>query len=223
MTANDPNERLHPTEPTTVPDAHFPPLSDVPVNWNPITNTWEPIPPLAEYDVAEPGHEDIPTATPLSDTAGHEDSDGGSTPDRRMNLLDAVRGGVDPDVPLDNVVHHVMETREAPVSICSGRIVAVVGNAQPSVLLSENPNRTRALIKVITSASVIMVGAEGQGGNVPLVAAPTIPAGQYPQATGDPVLTIESTGAVEAYGTVAAPGVILVAVWEEQTDPTSWR
>lgn len=143
--------------------------------------------------------------------------------------------GVGPDYaegpPIESVAHkppqhqqpapelvsrHVVETQNVGAALVRARVVPVVGNQTPSALLEYNPNRTRALIKVITSNAIILIGPARQGGAPALTAAPTQGLAHYAQATGDPQLEIKSAAAVEAYGVQAVGGVILVSIWEEQ-------
>lgn len=192
---------------TNVVDAHFPPDQ-------PPTNEWDPgSEQYSTVGIAEPSHGDDPTAQPMSDAPGQDPGTVGSTPDGRMNLLDAVKGAA-PQLPPVQEVHHTVETFSVGSDRVRGRVVRVVNNNIETTLLEQNPNRVRAIIKPITTNGVIIIGSALQGGNPQYTAIPTGPAAFYPQATGDPTLTIESTAAVVAYGTVAA-GFCDVAIWEE--------
>ena len=201
-------------------DHHFPPQPNADIV-DPATNEWAPSnTPHAVGGLGEPSHDDDPHAAPLSNSEGHPNTynEGGGTPDGRLNLLDAVKAHGTP-APPTQTVHHVMETREVAGRRISSRILAVVGNQVPTTLLEDNPQRERALIKVITSNSTILCSPKNQGG-IPVggfAAAPTVPTAFWAQATGEGPLEVKSSAAVDAYGIVAAPGVVLVAIWEEST------
>lgn len=193
--------------------------------WNPETDDWSPSD--EPYDVVgvqgdafgEPTHFDTPdyVGAPIgTDQYGIEDH--GSVPVRELNLIDDVKARMR-TAPPAQVVHHVIETFEEGAELVRARVVRVIGNQQQTMLLEENPNRRRALIKCITTAGVVMVQPAHQGGNLTNAAVPTGNQAAYPQATGDPVLEVKSQAGVEAYGIVAAPGFVDVAVWEEMTGP----
>jgi hypothetical protein len=201
-------------------DAHMPPQAvpadDDPVwanEWNPDTNEWAPSSEQhSVFGVAEPSHGDEPHAMPEADYPGGP-SDGGTVPDARLNLADTLRGKGPVPAPVARI-EHVVTTEEVAATIVRARIVAVVGNATPTVLLDEAPNRKRALIHVITAASQILVYPARQGGIPALVAAPTTGGAFWFQATGDAHLEVKAQAAVEAVG-ITAGGTVLVAIWEE--------
>ncbi len=118
-----------------------------------------------------------------------------------------------------HVVEHVVDTIEHGADQIRGRVVRVPANTETVSLLDENMNRTRALIKVVTSSAVVMVQQARQGGNPRLTATPVGPQAAFPIATGDPVLEVKATCGVEAYGVIAAPGFVDVAIWEELENP----
>jgi hypothetical protein len=192
--------------------------------WNPETDEWSPSD--EPYNVVgeaggpygEPTHYDTPdyAGSPSSEQYGHED--GGTVAVHELNLIDDVKQRMR-TAPPPQVVHHVIETFEEGAELVRARVVRVVGNQQQTMLLEENPNRRRALIKCITTAGVVMVQPAHQGGNLTNAAIPTGNQAAYPQATGDPVLEVKSQAGVEAYGIVVAPGFVDVAVWEEMTGP----
>lgn len=111
-------------------------------------------------------------------------------------------------------VRHFVETSEHSADLARARLVAVVGNQVPSVLLGQNGERTRALVSVFTAGSTILVQPAMQGGAPVLTATPAAPGAFWPLVTGDPPLEIKCGDAVEAYG-ISAAGVVLVKVWEE--------
>jgi hypothetical protein len=190
--------------------------------WNPVTNEWDPFaepvsaPAIddAEHN-ASPGHGDLPTASPMTNSVGDPRTyeDGGATHDERKNLLTDVRDRAAIPPP-EQVVRHVIETNEVPSGQVRGRLVAVVGNAQPTTLLEQNPDRVRALISVFTDGATVILAPGRQGGIPQLVAAITQPLAGYPLVSTDPRLEIKSSDAVECYGITAA-GTVLVRVWEE--------
>lgn len=206
-------------------DAHMPPQpGGDPVfanTWNPDTNEWAPTNEQhSTFGLAEPSHGDVPEANPESDEYGRYEGRG-SVPDARPNLLDAVRGQGVPLGPPVQRIEHVISTQELgpDADLVRGRVVMVVGNQTPTVLLEQNARRKRALIKVITSASVILLTPMRQGGTPNLTVAPTAPGAFYPLATGDPVHEVKSGAGVDAYGAQAAAGQIMVAIWEELQQP----
>lgn len=171
------------------------------------TNVWGPrAEPLALVGIAEPSHGDDPTATP---TAATQEPG-------RMTLLDSVRQPMQEAPPPPVTIHHVLETQEVGTPIMRARTVVVGSTRQPSVLLEENPDRTRALIKVVTGASTVNIAAGGAatGGNV-TASATGQPMAAWPQATGDPLLKVETQAQVIAYSPAGTN--VLVAVWEELT------
>lgn len=189
--------------------------------WNPPTNEWEPsADPLDPTTAAfgEPSHEDEPTAEPMSEQPGHAPS--GTVPDPRANLLTDVRDRAAQAGP-ETVVRHYVTTIDKSADLVVGRVVRVVGAAgvgdsSPTVLLTANPNRTRALIKPITTNGVIMLQPFNQGGNLPQTGVPAAPMSAYPIATGDPVHEVKSGAAVEAYA-AGTTDFVDVAIWEEIT------
>lgn len=201
---------------------------DTPVwanEWTPHVDRWDPnADTYTEYERQGPGHGDLPDASPMSDEYGQPTS--GSTPDARANLLTDVRR-VRQTAPPIQVIRHEVITSEAGAERIRARTVMVTSNAAPTVLLDANPNRKRALIKVITSNQVIMVNEGRAGYGQPLAAVPTANATGWAQATGDPMLEVKSQAMVEAYGagavnagtnTLTTP--IAVTIWEEIQDPS---
>lgn len=210
-------------------DAHMPPQpipkEDDPVwanTWNPETNEWAPSSEQhSVFGVAEPSHGDEPHAAPSSEEYGRPDPDGGTIPDARMNLLDAVQGTTAalPAPPV--TVRHIVETQEQSSPLARGRVVRVQGGA-PTVLLEENPNRARAILKAITTSGIVLLYPARQGGVQPQTGVPVGTMAGYPLATGDPPHVVESGSAVEAFA--ANTGVTAftdVAVWEELDQPGS--
>ena len=207
-------------------DAHMPPQplpeDDDPVwgnTYNPETNEWAPSSEQhSTFGVAEPSHGDEPDAAPSSEQYGRYDDDGGTTPDARLNLLSSIRG-VNAPLPAPPIqVQHVVTTETLQPALVRARSVVVAGNTQASVLLEENPNRKRALIRVFTAASTILVSPLRQGGVPQLVAPPTTPGAFFPLSTADAQLEVKSGAGVEAVGITAA-GVVIVSVWEEMDGP----
>lgn len=191
--------------------------------WNPNPNIWapsnNPSPAYGEDSdqIGYEDHSDMLTADPMTEQYGRYEGMG-SVPDTRENLLDDVHGptGV---APPTQVVRHEIVTSEAGGELVRGRTVAVVGNVVPTRLLEENPNRKRALIKIVTSTSVILIGPSfGAMGSPELTAIPVQPVGAWLQATGDPVLEIKAQAAVDALGVVAG-ATVLVSIWEEMNTP----
>jgi hypothetical protein len=194
--------------------------------WNPESNLWQPSnEPYPAYGqdaavVEYQSHADVMTATPISEMYGTPDPYGtGTTPDPRLNLL-TDKQQVGPAAPPVHIVKQETVTRETGADVIRARTVAVVGNLVPTRLLDENPNRSRALVKVVTTNSVVLIGPPFGGMGAPqLSATPTQPGAQWWQATGDPLFKIESCAAVDAIGVIAPPGVVLVSVWEELNNP----
>lgn len=188
--------------------------------WNPTVNRWSPSDePYPGYDVdvltEYQSHGDVATTSPESEQYRRPDRGGGSVPDARANLLtDVADAGT--TAPPVSVVRHELVTSEAGGEVVRARTVVVTGNLAPTRLLDENPDRKRALIKVVTTASVVLIGpAFGGMGSPQLTGVPTQPVGAWLQATGDPVLEIKAQAAVDVVGVVAAPASVLVTVWEE--------
>lgn len=210
---------------TTNIDAHMPPQPGGDPVWantyNPDTNEWAPSNEQhSTFGVAEPSHGDAETAEPMVNDPGDPRTytDGGGVPDARPNLLDAVRGqGVPLQPPPQRIEHHVY-TEEVASTRVRARVIAVVGNNAPTVLLEENQKRDRALIKVLTAASTILISPVRQGGQPAIVGAPTLPGAFWPLIATDGNFEVKSQAGVEAIGTVAAGTVILVAIWEEMRD-----
>jgi hypothetical protein len=227
-------------DPTSV-DAHMPPQpeevaqpSSVFANeWNPVTNEWAPSNnPHAATTVQDPSrnqqpsHGDVHDARPQPSDLGAPwtwaPPDDGSTPDARMNLLDAVKNPRQVSRPPTQIVHHIVETNEVSSGRIRARVVRVQapaagGNDAASVvLLEENKDRDRALIKLITTNGVIVLTPMRQGG---LTANTAVPAGSipgFPIATGDPVHEIKSSEGVEAYiANSSGQAFCDVAIWEE--------
>lgn len=189
--------------------------------WNPHQNRWAPTDEPVGGDAGPEPHGDNPTASPTSEAFDYIDPGGGTGPDARTNVQQVATPG--PGTPPTQRVVHEMETYEVGGEIARGRVIVVGSNLTPAVLLDENPNRKRALIKVITSTSVILVGPHAQLGSPGLTAPPTAPLAAYPIATGDPVHEIKSQAAIDVLGVGPVSGTsagvlttpIMVAVWEE--------
>lgn len=196
-------------KPTTVIDRHFPPGPESDgYGWNPLTNEWEKVPPLGT--VVEHDHTDIPTASPVSDTEGHVD--GGTVPDARMNLIDSVRGGV-ADAPPVQVVRHLLETTEVPSDNVAARGVTVKAGGQPTILLNANPNRTRALLKVLTGGGAVYMGPTSSLANA-LVGAATGARPGWLLAAADPIFESKSSAEISAITGTDCD----VQIWEEYAD-----
>lgn len=186
--------------------------------WNPPDNEWDPnATPHETWGVEALDHTDDQTAEPMSEQYGHGPS--GTTPDARENLLTDVQNPRTAAPLPTQTVHHIVETVEVGSAVVRPRTVRVVGNTTETPLLEENPNRERAIIKLVTTNGVIIIGAARQGGNPQFNATPTGPSNWWYQATGDPVLVIETTAAVVAYG-VAVAGAVDVCIWEELRTPS---
>jgi hypothetical protein len=214
--------------------AHMPPQPQpsppdsflYPMQWNPDTNEWAPSSEQhSTFDVAEPGHGDERDARPMVNEPGDPRtySDAGATPDGRLNLLDAVRapqrGVVHPPVQR---VEHVITTNEVASGAIRARTVRIENPAtsgspqQPVVLLEANKNRSRALIKCITTNGVIVVTPIRQGGVISGTGLPVGNVGGYAIATGDPIHEVKSTDGVEAVlFNTAAQAFCDVSIWEE--------
>jgi hypothetical protein len=210
---------------TNTPDSHMPPQpgeTDAPQNpvysgprFNPDTNEWAPSNEQeAVWGLAEPSHGDQPEADPVSESYGQAPS--GTVPDTRLNLIDSIRARTPLAAPVVEH-HHVVETQELASSKLRLRLVAVVGNNAPTVILEENPARDRALIHIFTAGSTILLTPLRQGGAPVLVAAPTLPGAFWPLQTNDGTLEIKAQAGMEAVG-VSAAGVVLVSVLEEMKD-----
>jgi hypothetical protein len=219
--------------------AHMPPLSAAVVDlvenpavwWNPDTNEWAPSNTpnnvVGSGAPGQPSHGDVMTADPMSNYVGHT-TPGGTTPDARPNLLDAVRRSNTPAPTAFAPIEHkiVVETTHVASSANRARVVRVQaqasgGNdAQAVVLLEDNPNRDRALIKCITTNGVIVLTPLRQGGVPTNLAVPTGNIAGYPLATGDPVHEVKSSDGVEAYiANGTAQAFCDVAIWEEMKTP----
>lgn len=184
--------------------------------WTPTIDAWDPNADTGPWGENVGEHGDIAVAEPVSEQYGQSPS--GTVPDVRANLLTDIRRGNGVSAPPGVTQHHVVETVERGAARIRARVVRVVGNLTEASLLEQNDGRTRALIKVVTSASVIIIGPARQGGNPQFNATPTGPSAWWYQATGDAALEVKASGAVSAYGTAAA-GAVDVAVWEEiETD-----
>lgn len=213
----DPNDVEH--DATANIAAHLPPApgrqpvwADV---WNPVTNEWAPSNEQhSTWGVAEPTHYDSADATPETQSYG-VDERGSSTPDARANLLDAVRSGGPPATVPTHIVQHVITTQEEPSSHIRTRTVRVQGT-EPTVLLEQNENRIRAILKVITTSGQVLIGPVHQGQQVRNTATATAPLAQWVQSAGDPHLVVESSEGCEALA--SNTGVTLfsdVSIWEE--------
>lgn len=208
---------VHVHTPTTALDAHFPPQPESDGRgWGPPTNEWAPSnEPHGVFGLAEPSHGDVATATPVSDTEGHVD--GGTTPDARLNLLDAVRGGHAVPVP-DRPIVHLVETHDASSDTCRARqliVAAAAGGPTPTTLLDENEARDRALIQNVAGGVLFVMPGHGGGGATVGVGAVAGPG--FPLAVGA-TMEIKSGAMVEA---MAATAAVTVAIWEELTLPGS--
>lgn len=117
------------------------------------------------------------------------------------------------------VVHHVMETvsRAAPEvrprTIVMDTNGAGTTHAVPTRLLDANPNRARAVIKVLGTAQTIVLARQGAGGNSAMGAGIANGGMGYQMATGDTPLTITDQSAIEAY--LVSAGPCPVSIWEE--------
>lgn len=192
--------------------------------WNPHINSWDPttdtLRTTEDTDVVGyQEHVDEYTTPPLSESYGVERGVG-TAPDPRLNVLTNVRQpGPTPAPP--QVIRHEVETYERGSDEVRARTVVITRIDTPVVLLEENPNRKRALIKVITSNAVVMIQPGRVGGSgVQFSAIPSGNSGMWAQATGDPNLEVKSTDQVECYGTGANTAGLLttpisVTIWEE--------
>lgn len=187
-------------------------------DWNPATDEWDPNADTEQWGESIGQHGDDPTAVPVSESYGQPAA--GTVPDPRANLLTDILGNRQAAPPPTVEHHHVVETIETGASRVRARVVRVVGNQSEVTLLEQNDHRTRALIKVVTSASVIIIGPARQGGNPGFTATPTGPAAFWYHATGDGTLEVKASAAVSCFGTLAA-GAVDVAVWEEIESDTS--
>ena len=197
------------------------------VVWNPHINQWNPsAEPWPEYGTEVPGiaafqsHGDVVLAEPMSESYGYPDPGGGTAPNPSMNLLTDVRDAGTTARPVQ-IVQHEVHTYETGGEIVRARTVVVTSTIAPTQLVDENPRRKRALIKVATSTSVIIIQPGRQGGGYnPQSATPVGNQAGWLQATGDPVLEIKATAQVECYGAGANTNGVLtnpitVTVWEE--------
>lgn len=149
--------------------------------WNPPTDEWSPTAePHNTWGVAQPGHGDLSMANPMVDAPGDPrtvpPTTGGSVPDVRDNLLTDVKNRMQTPAPAVEV-HHVVENVERGAESVNVRQITVVGNVAPTQLLESNPNRRRALVRVVPSDPAIATA------NNNLTAAPppatlTVPAGK---------------------------------------------
>lgn len=215
--------------PTNNVDAHMPPQPVVPAaapggfTWNPDTNEWAPSnEPIgggsAELANQEPSHGDVQPAHPQSREPGGPDT--GSQDSPRMNLLDSVRNPPQ-SMPLPTQrVEHVISTQEDGTDLVRTRTVRVQGTT-PVMLLEENPYRTMAYLKMVTSNGVIMMFPTRQGGaGTSTTGIPTAPNGGYLFATGDPVHKSESKAGIEAIvQDTGASTFADVTIWEEMSVP----
>lgn len=200
--------------------------------WNPHPNAWAPSVedfPAYGHDVAEveyQSHGDVPATSPMTEQYGLADAGGGSVPDARANLRTNVRDRMPIPYPTQTIRHELI-TQDVGSEAVRARTVIITSNLTPVTLLDENPNRKRALIKVITSTSIVMIIPLRSGGGAEgLIAAPTSNAQGWAQATGDPVLEVKAQAGVECYGVGAAANgtltvPIAVTIWEELIVPNS--
>lgn len=210
-------------------DAHMPPqpapadTSTVQQQWNPDTNEWAPSNEpdgggSAELGNQEPSHGDVTPARPMSREPGGPDT--GSQDSPRMNLLDSVRQPPQ-STPLPvQRVEHVVKTQDDGTDLVRTRTVRVQGTT-PVVLLEENPYRTLAMIKMVTSNAVItMYPLRQGGGGVSSTGVPTAPNAGYLFATGDPVHKSESKAGIEAIVEDTGSSLFAdVTIWEEMSVP----
>lgn len=174
------------------------------------TNVWLPkVEPLALIGIAEPSHDDDPTADPAAGI-------GAGAPEERLNLLDAVKAP-QAVTPPETIVHHVLETQEQGTPSFHARTIVVpgaVGVHPVTTVLEENPNRTRAIVKVLTGSGVINLteGGSGIGGSATASLA-NAPMAAWPQSASDAPFKIETQAQVVAYNPGNAN--VLVAIWEE--------
>lgn len=161
-------------------DAHMPaqPAPQDPVyatpRWNPETNEWAPSNEQhSTWEVGEPSHSDEPTAHPMSDAPGQTEF-WGSIPDERLNLIDSVRTPRGPIV--QQVVHHEHDVRTTETGAESLRFhQEFVSGSAPITLLTQNPARKRALLRI--GSAVV----NSQNNNLTAVGVPaivTVPTGQ---------------------------------------------
>jgi len=216
--------------PTNNVDAHMPPQpqqapADIPgFTWNPGTNEWAPSnEPVgggsAEVGNQEPSHGDVTPARPMS-RAQSEPSPDGSQDSPRMNLLDSVRQpAASTPLPVQRV-EHVITTQESGTDLVRTRTVRVQGTV-PVVLLEENPYRTRAYLKMVTSNAVMTIYPLRQGGaGTSTTGVPTAPNAGYMIATGDPIHESKSQAGIEAVvEDTGASSFADVTVWEEMSVP----
>ena len=185
--------------------------------WNPPVDMYDPnADVLTVPDFFGQSHGDVATAPTMSEQPN--DPDAGTTADVRANLLTDVRNRMTTPPPLTQEHHHVVETVELGSDAVRARVVRVAGNVTETELLAQDDRRARALIKVVTSTSVIVIGPSRQGGNPAFNAVPTGPSAYWYHATGDGTLEVKATAAVSAYGT-SATGAVDVAIWEELSTP----
>lgn len=148
--------------------------------WNPPTDEWSPsAEPHNTWGVAQPGHGDLSMANPMVDAPGDPrtvpPTTGGSVPDVRDNLLTDVKKSM-AVAPPPQVVHHVVENVERGAESVNVRQITVVGNVAPTQLLEANPNRRRALVRVVPADPAASLNPlyNGSGVNTSLV----VPAGK---------------------------------------------
>lgn len=116
------------------------------------------------------------------------------------------------------VVHHVMETVDRPAQLIRPRTVNVdptghgTAAAVPTPILDYNPNRRRAIIKVLGTAQLVFLSV-GRGGGGATAGQGLANAAAFSIATGDPPLEVKAASEVYAYLNTAGPCTI--AVWEE--------
>lgn len=218
-------------------DAHMPPqpgdTADVnpvfatPV-WNPDTNEWAPSNEQhSVFGVAEPSHGDDPSAMPMSDAPGQPPDTVGSAPDARKNLLDAVRQGPT-QLPAPVVEHHhvvdVQEQGNVRVRTKTVRVQAQPAGGggndyQPVTILEEAPNRSRAVIRVITTNGQVVLTPLRQGGVQPTLTAAAAPIAGFVLSQADGMLTTEVQAGIEAVVfNVTQQAFADVTVWEELND-----
>jgi hypothetical protein len=145
-------------------DAHMPPQPKPDENlqadpalvphWNPDTNEWAPSNEQHEtWGVAEPPHYDDPTATPVSESYGQAPS--GTVPDARLNLIDSIRPRTALPAPVVRHEHEVRTTETGSETVRFRQ--EFVSGLTPTTLLAQNPNRKRALLRVLGSATSFVV------------------------------------------------------------------
>lgn len=192
--------------------------------WNPHGNRWSPSDQPVGGDAGADAvtvHGDVPFTPPLGEQWGTVYPGGGSVPDARANFATDVAPDRGPTPPPAQVVRHEVHTYETGAEVVRARTVVITSNTAPTTLLDENPNRKRALIKVITSNQIIMINPlRSGGGGAGLTTTPSGNVQGWQQATGDPMLEVKSQAGVEAYGVGAATNGVLttpisVTIWEE--------